>query len=187
MSYFSPQRPIIGAVREVKYQEYGHLFEFYQSHQRGILFFVAVELDGLAVVSHFVEGLTDKLLFFFGDSTAHPLDLIVSGRAEARHDFEPDTAQVAGAHVVVDMGDAPREAFLTVGFVERTRLRAGYHGGVGQGEPIPLAIGELLVGKVAHTVGCLFAVAAGTMHEFVFQLLVFFLSHHIVLLNVCTK
>ena len=101
-----------------------------QPHQCGILFFIAVEFDGRAVVAHFGKGEADVSLLFLGDGAAQLLHLVINVSAEARHDFPFCSVQIGCAHVVVDAGDAPRVAFLVVGVEERTGLRARYHGRV---------------------------------------------------------
>ena len=90
-----------------------------QPHQCGILFFIAVEFDGRAVVAHFGKGEADVSLLFLGDGAAQLIHLVINVSAEARHDFPFCSVQVGSAHVVVDAGDAPRVAFLVVGLEER--------------------------------------------------------------------
>ena len=101
------------------------------THECRVMFFIAVELDALAVVSPFGKGFSDVLLLFLGDGAELLLDVVIGGRAEALHDAQSDTAQVGGAHVVEDVGDAPCVAFSAVGHEERARPVACYHVGIG--------------------------------------------------------
>ena len=75
------------------------------------MFFIAVELDALAVVSPFGKGFADVLLLFLGDGAELLLDVVIGGRAEALHDAQPDTAQVGGA----DCSDRANLAANTAG------------------------------------------------------------------------
>ena len=113
-----------------------------------VMFFIAVELDALTVVSPFGKGFADVLLLFFGDGAELLLDMVIGGRAEALHDAQPDTAQVGGAHVVEDAGDAPCVAFSAVGHEERARPVAGYHGGIGDGVALSRVLRKHLTGGV---------------------------------------
>ena len=90
-----------------------------QPHQCGILFFIAVEFDGRAVVAHFGKGEADVSLLFLRNGASLLLHLVVDFRAKARHYFVSGTAQVSRPHVVVDARYAPRKAFLAVGLEER--------------------------------------------------------------------
>ena len=54
-----------------------------QPHQCGILLFIAVELNGRAVVAHFGKGEADVSLLFFGDGAAQLLHLVINVSAEA--------------------------------------------------------------------------------------------------------
>ena len=103
-----------------------------QPHQCGVLFFIAVELDGTAVVAHFGKREANHFLLFLRDGTSLLLHLVVDFRAEARHHFVSGTAQVSRPHVVVDARYAPRKAFLAVGLEER----AGLCPLITQGSPI---------------------------------------------------
>lgn len=129
-----------------------------QPHQRGILFFIAVEFDGRAVVAHFGKGEADVSLLFLGDGAAQLLHLVINVSAEARHDFPFCSVQIGCAHVVVDAGDAPRVAFLVVGVEERTGLRARYHGRVQHHIPFPSAqfkhhvgLHDASTGRLSHS------------------------------------
>lgn len=135
------------------------------THECRAMFFIAVELDALAVVSPFGKGFADVLLLFFGDGAELLLDVVIGGRAEALYDAQPDTAQVGGAHVVEDAGDAPCVAFLAVGHEERARPVACYHVGIGHHITISCVLREHLVGGVAQAFVCFLAMRAGAMGE----------------------
>lgn len=135
------------------------------AHECRVMFFIAVELDALAVVSSFGEGFADVLLLFLGDGAELLLDVVIGGRAEALHDAQPDTAQVGGAHVVEDAGDAPCVAFSAVGHEERERPVACYHGGIGCHITNSCVLREHLVGGVAQAFVCPFAMFAAAMGE----------------------
>ena len=135
------------------------------THECRVMFFIAVELDALAVVSPFGKGFADVLLLFFGDDAKLLLDVVIGGRAEALHDAQPDGAQVGGAHVVEDAGDTPCVAFLAVGHEERARLSACYHVGIGCHITISCVLRKHFVGGVAQAFVCFFAMRTGAMDE----------------------
>ena len=101
-----------------------------QPHYSGILFFIAIELDGTTVVTHFGKGKANHLLLFFSYGTALLLNLVVNLRAETHHYFVTDTLQVSHPHIVVNARDTPRKTFLAVGPEERAGLCSFYHGRV---------------------------------------------------------
>ena len=136
-----------------------------QPHQCGILFFIAVEFDGRAVVTYFGKGEADVSLLFLGDGAAQLFHLVINVSAEARYDFPFYSVQVGGAHVVADAGDAPCVAFLVVGFEERTELRARYHGRICHDITLPRVLCEHLVGRVVQTFVCSFAVRSTAKGE----------------------
>mgnify|MGYP001671010098 CR=1 FL=1 len=130
-----------------------------------VMFFIAVELDALAVVSPFGKGFADVLLLFFCDCAELLLDMVIGGRAEAVHDAQSDSAQVGSTHVVEDAGDAPCVAFSAVGHEEQARPVAGYHGGIDDGVALSCVLREHLVGGVAQAFVCPFAMFAAAMGE----------------------
>ena len=135
------------------------------THECRVMFFIAVELDALAVVSPFGKGFADVLLLFFGDGAELLLDMVIGGRAEAVHDAQSDAAQVGGAYVVEDAGDAPCVAFSAVGHEERARPVACYHVGIGHHITISCVLREHLVGGVAQAFVCFLTMGAGAMGE----------------------
>lgn len=104
------------------------LYKLVGTHKCRVLFFIAVELGGTAVVTHFGKREANHFLFFLRNGASLLLHLVVDFRAEARHYFVSGTAQVSRPHVVVDARYAPRKAFLAVGLEERAGLRPLYHG-----------------------------------------------------------
>ena len=71
-----------------------------------------------------------------------------------------NAVQVGYSHVVVDARDAPRKAFLAVGFKERTKLCALYRGRVYNGIGFIRIPCEHLVGCVAQAIACFLAMGA---------------------------
>lgn len=141
------------------------LYKLVGTHKCRVLFFIAVELDGTAVVAHFGKGKADHFLLFLGDGASLLLHLVVDFRAEARHYFVSGTAQVSRPHVVVDARYAPRVAFLVVGVEERTGLRARYHGRICHDITLPRVLCEHLVRRVPQAFVCSFAVRSAAMGE----------------------
>ena len=126
------------------------LYKLVGTHKCRVLFFIAVELDGTAVVAHFGKREANHFLLFLRDGASLLLHLVVDFRAEARHYFVSGTAQVSRPHVVVDARYAPRKAFLAVGLEERAVLCPLYHSRVHHRIgfiPIPC---QHLVGSVAQ-------------------------------------
>ena len=119
-------------------------------HHSGILFFIAVELDGTTVITHFSKGKANHLLLFLGDSASLLLHLVINFRAEAGHNVEFYTTKVACSHVIINSRDAPYKTLLAVGLEERAGLRTLYHGRIHHRIgfiPIPC---QHLVGSVAQ-------------------------------------
>ena len=85
------------------------------------MFFIAVEFDGRAVVSHVGESISYLLLLTFSKHTLLSANPIIGSSSKGADKVMPDVVQVGDAHVVVDVGDAPRVAFLVVGREEGGR------------------------------------------------------------------
>ena len=134
-----------------------------QSHQCGVLFFIAVELDGTAVVAHFGKREANHSLFFLRNGAALLLCLVVDFGAEACHYFVSGTAQVSRPPVVVDARYAPGKAFLAVGSEERAGLCACYHGRICHDITLPCVLCEHLVCRVPQAFVCSFAVRSAAM------------------------
>ena len=71
------------------------LYKLVGTHKCRVLFFIAVELDGTAVVAHFGKREANHFLLFLRDGASLLLHLVVDFRAEARHYFVSGTAQVS--------------------------------------------------------------------------------------------
>lgn len=106
------------------------LYKLVGTHKCRVLFFIAVELDGTAVVAHFGKREANHFLLFLRNGASLLLHLVVDFRAEARHYFVSGTAQVSRPHAVVDARYAPRKAFLAFLLIVRTWLCTRYHGRV---------------------------------------------------------
>lgn len=159
--------------------DYGKLFVSFYPHQCGVGFLIAVELDGIAVVAHFVERLANGFLFLFRDGTTLLTDMVIGCFTEASHDFISDTAQVGCPHIVEDVRDAPCIFFPTVGYEERTRLLAVYHRRVGYGVGLVRVPVEHLLGGVVQASVCLLAMCSGAVGEAAVESVVFLLGHNI--------
>ena len=127
-----------------------------QPHQCGVLFFMAVELDGTAVVAYFGKREANHFLLFLRNGASLLLYLVVDFGAKARHYFVSGTAQVSRPPVVVNARDTPRKTFLAVGSEERARLCSFYHGRVHH------PIGFIPI-SCQHLVGCVAQAFAGSL------------------------
>ena len=172
----SRQRPPVGTATDNGRAR--SLFVSLDPHQGGIALLEAVEHDGTAVVPHFGERTADVALLCLGDGAPLLPDVVIGGIAETRHDPASDAGQVGGAHVVVDMRDAPCVCLAAVGHEERARLAAGYHGGIGNGVGGAGVSAEHLVGGVAEASAGLPAMRSGAVDKVPVEPVVFFLCHN---------
>ena len=85
--------------------------------------------------------------------------------------------KIGRPHIVINVGDAPCEAFFAVGIIGGTGLPAGYHLWIGNGEILPCVRMEQGVGCVAQALIGFRTVRTGTVSVVVVQLIVFFLVH----------
>ena len=136
------------------------LYKLVGTHKCRVLFFIAVELDGTAIVAHFGKREANHFLLFLRDGASLLLHLVVDFRAETRHYFVSGTAQVSRPHVVVDARYAPRKASLAVGLEERAGLRTLYHIRIQNHIPLLRTHFEHRVGCVAQALAGFLAVSA---------------------------
>lgn len=67
------------------------------------MLFIAIELNALPVITILGKGITDVLLFFFGDGTELFLNMIIGSCTESLHNAQSDATQIGGTHVVKDV------------------------------------------------------------------------------------